>query len=430
MGLNRREFWQLMAVLMIGLIVRIGLAVGVEEVLKKQPDRMFLIPGDAEGYWDLAGDLLKGDRYEIYGRHVLRMPGFPAVVALGRSLGHDSRLGVRMLLAVVAVLGIGGVYVLGLQLYGHRVGLLAAAFVSLSPLLAGFGILILSEGAFATTLVWALVALAEWMYQLQRSATWPRLLISAMNAGLLAALAISMRPTWFACAGLLPGLLVIWWVFTEQEDRWKRLTAGVASATVLGATILIILLPWAIRNQLVAGKFTFTTLWVGASLYDGLHPGATGDSDMTFFETDGLAGRLSEAEVDGEYRRRAWSFVAANPWRALELAWVKQSRYWNIVPNYPEFRRWWILLPAGLSTLLLYCGTLLELWFRPRNVLALLLCLVPILEFALIHLLFVGSMRYRLPAEFPLAVIAASGWLQLYGRFNAQRAIAREGTPC
>ena len=102
----------------------------------------------------------------------------------------------------------------------------------------------------------------------------------------------------------------------------------------------VALSPWVGRNYFVTGHLVPTTLWVGPSLYDGLHPGATGDSDMTFFEQDQLMVQLkmSEYDMDREYRRRAMAFMWENPGRAMWLAVVKQGRYWSLVPNAAQFR--------------------------------------------------------------------------------------------
>ena len=42
--------------------------------------------------------------------------------------------------------------------------------------------------------------------------------------------------------------------------------------------------PWWVRNARVYGRFVPTALWMGASLYDGLNPAATGASDMRFLD--------------------------------------------------------------------------------------------------------------------------------------------------
>jgi len=160
---------------------------------------------------------------------------------------------------------------------------------------------------------------------------------------------------------------------------------------------------------MITGHLIPTTLWVGPSLYDGLSPDATGDSDMTFFERDQLMSSMSEYEMDREYRRRAWSYAAAHPDRVLQLAAIKQVRFWSPAPNTAQFNNRLVHFVAWLVYLPLMCFALIGAWFSRRDLTLLILTVAPLLYFAALHLLFVGSLRYRLPAEYPLAVLASIG---------------------
>ena len=172
------------------------------------------------------------------------------------------------------------------------------------------------------------------------------------------------------------------------------------------------LLPWAVRNHAVCGHWVFTTLWSGASLYDGLSPAANGDSSMEFFDRDKLMESQSEWDVDQHYNRAAWQFAKENPGRAIELTLIKLWRYWKPWPNAVQF--------GGLGPAVMVAAFFLPLmffavrgfWIARHRPWVWMLTLGPILYFAAIHSLFVGSLRYRLPAEYPLCVLAAAGCLK------------------
>jgi hypothetical protein len=46
----------------------------------------------------------------------------------------------------------------------------------------------------------------------------------------------------------------------------------------------------------------------------------------------------------------------------------------------------------------------------------------PFLQFLVVHMVFVGSIRYRLPVEFPLSIIAAQGWVVMMAGIGVRRA--------
>ncbi len=409
--------WRLGCVLAIAFAVRVVAAFAIQASLP--PGELDLIAGDASGYWDLAEDIADGREYSIYSppRRVLRMPGFSAILAASFKLFGPSPMPARILLAAIGTLGCALVFVLGRRLFDERIGLIGAAMTAVLPTFVGFSPLFLSETAFAATLVASLIPAAALLQGLATEST-PASTTScrAASCGALIGLACYMRPSWLLWAPFVAGLSIL-------AGR-ARPAAWIAALLIGGATFLM-LLPWALRNQRVTGHFVLTTLWMGPSLYDGLHPAATGDSEMSFFDNENLLATMSEYDVNREYSRRAREFALANPGRAIELGLIKLWRYWKPWPNAGQFDSWpaWIAMLA--SSLPLFAATLWGVWTRRPGWIALALTLGPVLYFAAIHSVFVGSIRYRLPAEYPMTLLAAAGAQAGFELFCRERQNAR-----
>lgn len=391
----------LILVLAIALAVRLGLAIAIQVQVDRPPAKLCLIPGDAEGYWELAQHIVAKQDYAIYQppRYVLRVPGFPALLALSQLLFGASPFAARCMLACVGTGACGLTYWLGRELVDQTTGLLAATYTALSPTLALFSVLILSETAFAATLLLSLIAIAKVAHGLEGGLA--ALVNLSLFVGALIGVATLVRPTWMY-VGLAIALAVV------LLSRGSNARKGICLAGI-AISLGLIMAPWTIRNYLVTGHLVPTTLWVGPSLYDGLNPTATGDSDMQFIEIDQLPQRMSEYEVDREYRRRAWDYALQNPRRAAWLALKKQQRYWSLVPNAGQFQDWRLQVVVCATSLPLFVFACWGLWRTRRNLTVVTLTVAPVLLFAALHLLFVGSLRYRLPAEYPLAVLAAVG---------------------
>lgn len=432
-------------VLMLALGLRIGAALAVQSYLNGS-GRDFLIAGDANGYWELGQKIANGEAYSAHDppRRIMRMPGYPAFLAVSIKLFGERLIGVRLLQAVAGTIACWFVFLLGRELIDERTGLVAAALTAVMPTFVGFGALALTETLFAATLLGSLLPLAV----LSRS--WPdsRTLkvqqarwALANLAGISLAVAVYVRPSWLLVA---PGFCLLHClaairpkagttgasdkVSTAQvptpdstqtlPGRRGRLQIAVLESVAIFAGLAIALLPWTLRNRAITGHPIVTTLWVGPSLYDGLNPDATGDSDMQFFERDNLLRSMSEYEMDREYRRRAWAFAGENPGRTVSLGFAKLLRYWKPWPNAEQFRSWWMCFGMADLYLGVFGCSLIGLWQRRRDCRCLLLTAVPIFYFAAIHSIFVGSLRYRLPAEYPLMVLAAVGLLALADRFG------------
>jgi hypothetical protein len=401
---------------LVALGVRVAAAAWVERTVAARGAGRFLVAGDAEGYWHLAGCLATGAPYAIHDppRRVLRMPGFPLVLAASRILFGDRVLPARLVLSVLGTVGVLLVYRLGAVLFDERTARLAGWAAALSPTFAGFGVLVLSETTFAVLLTAAVLAGVHLARRVERAdrvderdaGTWGW----AAGTGLLFGLATLVRPAGLpiaACAAL-----GTWW-----RSGWSR--RGLLAGFTLCATTFACLLPWGLRNRSVSGEFVLTTLWLGPTLVDGLRDGATGGSDMRFFEDEAPQRiGLTEAEVDRLYRDRAWEFVRENPGRTLELAVLKQARFWKPWPTADEADGNVLRIACGAMSAWLAVGAVLgirRVLGRPGERRALGPTLGPLLCLAALHAVIVGSLRYRVPGEYPLCVLAAAGWCAACG---------------
>jgi 4-amino-4-deoxy-L-arabinose transferase-like glycosyltransferase len=404
----RRMPW-LLCILLGALAARAGAAIGVQHWVDQTPGRLCLIEGDAAGYWDLARHLSRGEDFAIYDppRYVERMPGFPAVLAGGMKLLGERPLPLRLLLAIVGTAACGLVYLLGRELVDHSAGLVGCLLAAISPSLVVFSVLFLSETLFAGALLASLIALARLVkadLPADSTDTRGRRIGLAVVAGFLAALATLVRPTWLLVA---PGFAMAW--LAAPGNRKERFAPALAMLCALAVTMA----PWTIRNYRVTGHFVPTTLWVGASLYDGISPQATGDSDMRFVEKDGHYTRRDvrdfEYQADRHYRQTALEFAREHPGRVLVLAAIKLSRFFNPFPNAAQFGHWMIAWGVGLFESLVLLVAIAGGWRLRAAAWQWLLAAGPLLYFALVHSVFVGSVRYRLPAEYPLLVLSAVG---------------------
>ncbi len=390
--------------------LRIAAVFAVQYYLDHVAHRQYVIEGDAEGYWQLAHHMVDGQPYQIYTppRMVLRMPGFPLLLAASIRLFGDSLFAARLVLATVGAIGCLGVYQLGNRLFGHRTGLIAGWLAAVSPIFVGFSAIELTETAFAVSLVFGLVPLVERCSD-HDSPSMPSAILQGIFAGLWAGVGCYLRPSWL----LFPACLVLW-LWGLKRDRTRFVIAVCTVAVMIGS-----LVPWGLRNQRVTGHFVLTTLWMGPSLYDGWNPDQkTGDSDMRFFDSENVMSRMNEYEMDRHYRKRAWEYAFGNPGRVAELAWQKTIRYWNPLPNAAQFQNPWLKAASIGWFLVVFPSAVIGAWQLRRSLGVLAILAGPILYFAVLHLVFASSVRYRLPGEYPLLVLSAVGWEMLARRWS------------
>ncbi len=402
-----KRCWVVLTVLAVALGVRVGGAVWWQARLG---DARALGMPDSDGYWELGHRIAAGQAYEYGGPdfRIFRTPGYPVLLAgLFTVVGADPPvLWARLVGALLGTVTVGVVIWMGRLLFDRDTGVLAGVLVAGYPGAVAMSLFVLAEALFCPLMM---LHLACWVCAWQAVSRRREVLWSVL-AGVAAACAVLARPSWLLFIPFVLGCQVL-----ASPARWRHLRIGV---WMLGALSLV-MCPWWIRNYQVAGRFVPTTLQVGASLYDGLNPAATGASDMRFTtryyqaqrQDDIAAGRSPdgfEVRLDRRMRDDAWSWARGHMGAAIRLSGAKFLRMWNIWPNAGEFqsRALRLVVAAGYVPLLVLGA--IGVWRWVRRGWPYTLCVFPALYFTGLHVIFVASIRYRDPAMLVWAVLAAA----------------------
>lgn len=391
--------------LILSSLLAFGLAIRLASCLSLPRDQAFLdrLP-DQAGYLEITRNLLAGQGLKWHDARfdddtvAVRMPGYPLFLA---AMGGNVPA-IRTAQALIDVSTILAVFLIARRWLGFSPSLLATAFVAFNPFLIYFSGLILTETLFTAMLVWSIVLLTSRVHWI-----WPAILLVA---------SIHVRPSAIA----LPVILIFLARYSgtrQGEGRWTWLCS--AGATVV--LIVLVLFPWALRNRLILGQWIWTTTNGGFVAIDGFHPAASGASDQGFLSRPPWSDRLKarcevgrNALLTREARRWTLDTLRDDPLALACLTAAKVARTWSPVPLSAEFgQRRLYLFAAILYAVPLFALAIVGLFAGPVPRTAKLLLIAPALYFTVIHALSVGSLRYRVPVEPLLAILAAAGvsWL-------------------
>ncbi len=395
-----RFFAASIAVLMIALGVRVAAAYWWES--KVPVGERFLFP-DSESYWTLAGAMAADQPYQYGDAKIFRTPGYPWLLSwLFHGTQEPRVLTARWLGAVMGGATTAVTMCFAALAFDRATSLVAGIMVALYPGAVATSVFVLSEAPFMLLMM---LQLLLWWMAFTSDRLLRRLWLSALAGGCAAA-AVLTRPSWLL---FVPFALAVVAVLFLHRGKQLVITA------VTLATMVLCLLPWWARNYALTGHFVPTTLQVGASLYDGWNPQATGASDMSHGDallereqSHATAGQeMTEFERDRLLRDAALQWAGQHPGRALQLGLTKFVRMWNIFPNADEFQSTTIRLLLLLTYVPLMALAAVGAW-RQRARWQTWICLLPAVYFTLLHIVFVSSIRYREPAMLGMIVLAAS----------------------
>ncbi|MBN2563965.1 MAG: glycosyltransferase family 39 protein [Phycisphaerae bacterium] len=197
---------------------------------------------------------------------------------------------------------------------------------------------------------------------------------------------------------------------TLGEDGARVAAPGGRNRWVVTACFLLAtcaaFVPTVARNYGLFGRFVPVRIASGASLMEALGPWADGGPGMDRIEYPSFPPDADEYVRDRICRAAAVDWAWDHPGKALSLAWVKLRRTWSVTLHASDYSSPFYTLIAWNTVapeyLLAACGV----WLLRRHGGILGLLLIVAIYSTLVHMVFVGSVRYRVPAMPFLFVLA------------------------
>lgn len=396
--------------------------------------------GDSYSYWTIARNVVVDGQYQFGSSEskIFRAPVYPLVLTPFAWCEHSCLGGFAQWPSVLMSRFLGcflGGFVVWLvmrwtrEIAGVRAsrcsGILAATYCGA----VGMSIFVLSE-AVATPLI----VLSMWL--LWRSITillseqGARGYVWTIGSAIAFGGACLARPSW----GLWPLVVFSFLLIASKPTSWFYLRKLFFCGLVFLGVVVLVMAPWWVRNYTITGKFVPTTLQVGASLYDGWHPGASGSSDENMEFSMQAMHRIVQEEsmlanpgevlestlewrIDRRLHKEAWEWAIGNPSDALRLGLIKFRKTWSPVPQARELSNRWVRWWEALSYLLIVVLSVLGLYRlrvdRKRWADGIWMAL-PCVYLAILHMVFVGSVRYRQPGVLVLCGLAGIGLASLW----------------
>lgn len=339
--------------------------------------------GDEWQYEAIGHNIIEGHGYTLFGRQTaLRVPVTSLMVAAIYATGKHDLLRARHIWSVMDALTCLLIFCLALLIGGSRLsGLLAAAVYAFDPYFAFIGSHVMSESPFTVLFLASLVTfIAYW-----RTKSWWWLCASGITLGL----SMLARPTSFLYPVVTACLLFLW---ARRHGR-----TWFAQTVVYVLMALIVVAPWAIRNQRVFGEFVPLSTFSGATLWCGSGAGPHGDlvigpwCDKRLWDT---ASSMSEPEADRYIRDDALATMRRHPGHWLRLGVIKFLRVWFRITK-PGW-----LSAMGLLLALVNLSILVLTWLqvrRSRHVLLRQSVIAVFAYFTFVHVVTYGELRYSIP---------------------------------
>jgi 4-amino-4-deoxy-L-arabinose transferase-like glycosyltransferase len=258
-------------------------------------------------------------------------------------------------------------------------GLVSAGLMAFYPILIFYSARLMTE----TLVVFLILASVFSLLKGLHSPHWFRWL---SFGGAILGLGILCRPK------LLPlSVLGVLWLFMVRSEK-RRFIKSLLSLVV---PLILVIMPWEVRNYQVFGKVVPITSAGGANLYMANNTISTGGTiryrELMEEEDFHLGEKEDELAYNRYYRDKAFSFIKKNPVHFIRLAFNRLLWFYHLDYHYQGSKILVILF--HLMLVLAIIGA----WLSRRHWRKTILWGMVILNYTVIHMVFLPDGRYRLP---------------------------------
>jgi 4-amino-4-deoxy-L-arabinose transferase-like glycosyltransferase len=359
-----------------------------------------------------TGDFASG------GGRAWEMPGTAIyIAAFAMVFGKNAVLAVRISQGVLLLIQCFLIKGIADRLFRPPAGIIAFALVAFYPFFMFYQGLLLSETLFDTLLVASFAALFWWV---ERGS---RIDVSLFIGCVLFSLTAYVKPT----LTILPPLLLA--LAARHVDYKHRAKVLIVSAVAYAA----LLAPWTIRNYYLLDSFVPFTTSASENLYLGnnahnLAGGIDWSRDVDGNEVAKIRAMPSEVDRQKAFGAKALSYIVDEPFRFLKTAGLKFIRFWNVVPNAAEYSGLFYAIVSALSFgPILFFAILSVALMKDRRKAVPIYLLIGYLTF--VHTVTIASLRYRLPLEPFLIVLASWSVSRAWCHFEAWRGARLQSRP-
>jgi len=357
------------------------------------PDQSVML-GDAVAYREVGKSLwATGQMNALY-----FMPLYPALVAVFGPGWPQLLIDIALSTVLVWL-----IYELTDAIFASkRAAVLAAAVAAVYPYFIFYSIVGLTETLFMVLLLAAYLC-------------WYR--NAYIAASVFSVLGILTRPV----LDPLAPLLLLYFAIAIRGLSFK---AAAKYLAIYAGIYCVLMAPWWLHNYKAYQTFVRLNLGSGVALLSGNSPSnQTGGIDNNLEATMAPFGEIADPVArDKAMQRAALNYIKEDPERFLIQAAKRFQRFWSPWPQTEEYSR-------PLYKLISFCSfipvLLLALVFVVLYGRTYFLRIAPLLLFIVylnsLHLVFPASLRYRLPVEPFLIILAAAGAVHLVDRWSQKK---------